>query len=121
MKISYSGNRTDRISSPQQVIRHHTDGKDSVLDPRLSQKVWNHSPDGFQWGYGGSGPAQLSLAILLDVTGDEERSVKLHQDFKWDKIAQLDDSFVLTVDEIHDWLASKKQEIEIPEESEVKR
>jgi hypothetical protein len=25
----------------------------------------NHSPDGFEWGYHGSGPAQLALAILL--------------------------------------------------------
>jgi hypothetical protein len=27
----------------------------------------NHSPTGFAWGYGGSGPSQLSLAILSDV------------------------------------------------------
>jgi len=121
VKISYIGNKTDGGSGPQTVIRHQSDGHDFPLNPSWSQKVWNHSPDGFQWGYGGSGPSQLALAILLDVTGDEERSVRLHQDFKWDKIAQLDDSFVLTVDEIHDWLASKKQEIEIPEESEVKR
>jgi len=28
--------------------------------------LWNHSPDGFEWGYGGSGPAQLALAIYQD-------------------------------------------------------
>ena len=32
-----------------------------------SQKIINHSPDGFNWGYGGSGPAQLSLAMCLDA------------------------------------------------------
>ena len=26
----------------------------------------NHSPDGLNWGYSGSGPAQLALAILAD-------------------------------------------------------
>lgn len=25
-----------------------------------------HSPDGFEWGYGGSGPAELARCILLD-------------------------------------------------------
>jgi Family of unknown function (DUF6166) len=30
------------------------------LNPRLD--LWNHSPTGFEWGYGGSGPAQLALA-----------------------------------------------------------
>lgn len=33
----------------------YVDGK--RLDPEPSQKVRNHSPDGFYWGYGGSGPA----------------------------------------------------------------
>ncbi|GAJ01677.1 unnamed protein product, partial [marine sediment metagenome] len=32
------------------------------LYPGKSQRVWNHSPDGFSWGYEGSGPAQLALA-----------------------------------------------------------
>ena len=39
------------------------------LDLRLDLR--NHSPTGFSWGYGGSGPAQLALAICADVFGDE--------------------------------------------------
>lgn len=39
----------------------------ALLSPR--NDVRNHSPDGFQWGYGGSGPAQLALALCLDVLG----------------------------------------------------
>lgn len=108
MSKSYIGAQTEARVGPQTVVRHQSDGKDSILDPGRSQKVWNHSPDGFQWGYGGSGPAQLALAILLDVTGDEDLSVRLHQDFKRDKIAQLEDSFVLTEDEIRDWLIGKE-------------
>lgn len=34
------------------------------LDPR--NDLMNHSPDGFEYGYGGSGPAQLALALLAD-------------------------------------------------------
>ena len=33
--------------------------------PERSLRVRNHSPDGFSWGDGGSGPAQLALALLL--------------------------------------------------------
>jgi hypothetical protein len=29
------------------------------------------SPSGFEWGYGGSGPAQLAIAILAHAYGDE--------------------------------------------------
>ena len=41
-----------------------------------------HSPTGFEWGYVGSGPAQLSLALLADALGDDERAQDLYQQFK---------------------------------------
>lgn len=41
-----------------------------------------HSPDGFSWGYGGSGPAQLSLALLADAAGSDEEAVRHYQEFK---------------------------------------
>jgi hypothetical protein len=58
----------------------------------------NHSPTGFEWGYGGSGPAQLALAILADALCDDRRAARLHQAFKWKVIARLDQdiSFVLS-------------------------
>lgn len=52
------------------------------LDPRPSQKLYNHSPDGFEWGYGGSGPSQLALAILLDYTQDKNMALGYYQQFK---------------------------------------
>lgn len=64
------------------------DGKWEKLDPKRSQKVWNHSPDGFAWGYGGSGPAQLALALLLEAGLDDETAVRLHQQFKSEVVAR---------------------------------
>jgi hypothetical protein len=57
------------------------------ISPEKSLKVFNHSPTGFSWGYGGSGPAQLALAILLRYLPAKE-AVSLHQAFKWAIIAQ---------------------------------
>jgi len=76
------------------------------FSPRPSQKLVNHSPDGFAWGYGGSSPAQLALALLLDVTGDKELAMHNYQDFKWDVIARfpLGQSWKLTDVEIGEWL-----------------
>jgi len=50
-----------------------------LLDLRLD--LANHSPTGFEWGYQGSGPAQLALAILADALGDED-ALRLYQEFK---------------------------------------
>jgi hypothetical protein len=49
----------------------------------------NHSPTGFEWGYGGSGPAQLALALLADATGDADRARQAHQRFKAEYVARL--------------------------------
>jgi hypothetical protein len=47
------------------------------------------SPTGFEWGYGGSGPRQLALALLADALGDDARALRLSMDFKWSYVAKL--------------------------------
>jgi hypothetical protein len=49
------------------------------LNPRLDLR--KHSITGFEWGYGGSGPAKLALAILADCIGDEA-ALQHYQEFK---------------------------------------
>ena len=85
------GETTITLKGDWESRRVWLDGKE--LDPGPSQKVWNKSPDGFNWGYGGSGPAQLALAILLELT-DEQMAVRKFQFFKAYYIATLpQDSF----------------------------
>jgi hypothetical protein len=59
------------------------------LLPGKSQKMRNHSPDGFMWGYHGSGPAQLALAVMLEFL-PEEKAQGIYQKFKGEVIAALD-------------------------------
>jgi Family of unknown function (DUF6166) len=77
------------------------------LSPSVSQRLWNHSPDGFNWGYEGSGPAQLALAILLHAGLDAPRAVRLHQRFKREHLASLPQghTFFLDLDVIA-WAAT---------------
>lgn len=72
----------------------------ALLDPKESQQVRNHSPDGFNWGYGGSGPAQLALALMLAAGLSAEEAQQVYQDFKWEYIGRLPqaEDFVLEVD-----------------------
>ena len=37
----------------------------------LPHRLVRRSPDGFAWGYGGSGPSELALNLLLDALGDQ--------------------------------------------------
>ena len=78
------------------------------LNPRWD--LWNHSPTGFEWGYGGSGPAQLALAILADHCGDDRQAFNFHHRFKWAVIAELPRrSWTLTNQEIDQVLQTLRE------------
>lgn len=75
------------------------------FDHRPSLEVVNHSPDGFAWGYFGSGPSQLALAILIHYAG-KTFARENYMEYKIDVISQLDPNkgFKLTNDEIIAWI-----------------
>ena len=67
------------------------------------RKLRKHSPDGFEWGYAGSGPTQLALAILADHFGPgrERLATALYVDFKFAVVARLPrDGWTLTTEQI---------------------
>lgn len=63
----------------------------SPLLPGDSQKVRNHSPDGFTWGYVGSGPAQFALALLM-LYVDAETAQQYYQRLKFAWVGSLPQS-----------------------------
>ena len=61
----------------------------------------NHSPDGFNFGYGGSGPAQLALALCADVLGSDRLATQAYQGVKAALLINRPvDAFVLTETEV---------------------
>lgn len=68
------------------VVIEDERGGVSPLPLRLD--LANKSPTGFSWGYSGSGPAQLALALLADAIGEKE-ALEVYQDFKRDYVAVL--------------------------------
>ena len=64
-----------------------------------------HSPAGFQWGYSGSGPAQLAAAILYEITDDTDLSRTYYELFKHDHVSQWEDTFEISEFEVRIWLS----------------
>jgi Family of unknown function (DUF6166) len=79
----YQGNT--RESDGEHVVT--VDGQELPLRLELA----NHSPTGFAWGYNGSGPAQLALAICADVLGDDEQALAVYQEYKTRVLAPMRD------------------------------
>lgn len=100
-EVTYTGENVRTKEGGMLVLRNWL-----PLSPEPSQKLINHSPDGFNWGYGGSGPAQLALGLLLDVTHNPSLAMNHHQCFKSEVIAGLniDLGWTLTSTAIKHWV-----------------
>jgi len=59
---------------------------------------------GFEWTYDGASPRQLALAVLFDYLGDKSRAIALSAAFAADVIANLDNDWTLTGDDIDAYL-----------------
>ena len=81
--VEYVGMRVD--GTP--VVLNLTDHE--RLSPDRSLDLVRHSPAGFDWGYVGSGPAQLACALLLDYTDDESVAQQHYIQFRNKVISQL--------------------------------
>ena len=62
---TFKGTSQDQPFSHEVVIVD-TNGRTARLPPERSQAVKNHSPDGFNWGYWGSGNEAVALAYYQD-------------------------------------------------------
>ncbi|MCK4608209.1 MAG: hypothetical protein KAT71_01895 [Gammaproteobacteria bacterium] len=70
----------------------------------------NSSSTGFSWGYAGSGPAQLALAILADYY-DDEFALANRLIFKWGKLANIksDEDWSMTGEDIENFFNVEKR------------
>jgi hypothetical protein len=55
---------------------------------------------GFEWTYEGDSPRQLALAILVEHLGDHARATRLFEPFMREVVANLDNDWTLSSDEI---------------------
>ena len=106
------------------MLRRDEDGNISTNVPHATR---HHSPDGYEYGYAGSGPADLALNIVEAVlrsmdyrgrttkdTWDKRRifeaSFRLHQRFKFDWLVALPRTpgeFVLDYEDIVRWIGER--------------
>ena len=111
----------------KKIYRGEPGGMVKVVLPsgrtRPLRHVALHSPTGFGWGYGGSGPADLSLSILCDVLGERPAGKRLyhgrfkahahHQAFKREFVAgwEFGGGFEIDSGTIADWLHKRGVEV----------
>jgi hypothetical protein len=113
--IRYEADQNYEGIGPVDVIVERDSGETEHL-----KNYGYHSPDGFQIGYEGSGPADLAYSILVDhminkfyPTGHidlaEVRAMveTVHQDFKRDFVAKSKVHFEVNSEEIDKWIEDR--------------
>lgn len=111
-----SHNAVTQVSFPKstdKVYLFSYPGDIKVLLPNRQyplKHIIHHSPTGFAWGYGGSGPADTARSILWDLAGQKVADT-FYQAFKWAFIAGAgigkdggEPEFVIEGQSILDWL-----------------
>lgn len=96
VEYRHVGNR-----SPAEVHVFEDDEDQGELDPCYEQR--RHSPDGFEFGYQGSGPAQLALALLNHAT-DEETAQRHYRDFTTEVVNQFEPGWRITRHYVREWV-----------------
>jgi hypothetical protein len=64
---------------------------------------------GFEWTYEGDSPQQLALAILVDHLGDKDRAIKLSGPFMKKIVANLDNDWRLSSEDVDVFLRAGDQ------------
>lgn len=73
---------------------------------RTVQHLVLHSPDGFEYGYGGSGPSDLARSIVGHMMVTDTPPAVIYQQFKRDFVEGWDRTrspHVVTYDEFDEW------------------
>ncbi len=127
--LSHLAIATVQIYNHSAMSSHHTiykgwrdtKGNHVHANSRPLRHVAYHSPSGLNWGYGGSGPADLALSILAHYFNErpqpqskrflygEYQCWQYHQRFKWDFVSAWKDNWTISTDEITTWLKKQNQ------------
>lgn len=97
---------TEKCAMKRYTVYRTRGGVVAEVDGRplpLRLDLVNHSPTGFEYGYCGSGPAQLAIAMLADCLGDDV-ALACYQDFKAKCLAvRYSGRWSLTENDIRIW------------------
>lgn len=81
----------------------------SGIKTNIQRTVYKHSPTGFNFGYGGSGPADAALNICLMFT-DAKTAQRIYQDFKWKFLSNgQEDKLIIPKKDIISFIEEAKQ------------
>jgi hypothetical protein len=94
------------VNGPVRASVAFQDGHEEAL-PHLVR----HSPTGFEMGYAGSGPADLARSVIGHFLEDQDPSPRIYQRFKFAFVTPAEGGFVVTANELREWLAEFGDEL----------
>lgn len=107
----YEQHRASAVARKNEIIEQIRKA-DEAPRPVALRHRGVHSPDGFAWGYAGSGPADLAYSILLTEIG-EEPTPPVYLQFRDEVVALLPDrSFRLGADVVWEWIEANRSLVE---------
>ena len=98
MERVFRGKKTE----DDRIVEIEQDGNVSRLPLGPSLEIADPSPDGFNWGYNGSGSAQLSLGILYEVSNNAKLALAYAPFFKSDHVSRWGERWEMSEREVRE-------------------
>ena len=113
---TFRGRKTEDVYV---VTLEDNESHTTILSLVKSLQVVDHSREGFQWGHSGSGPAQLSAAILYEVTSDADIARQYYRLFLSDYVERWECTFEINESQVNRWLRRVGAKINRVERDEI--
>jgi hypothetical protein len=78
--------------------------KNGTTEPLAVRNDLVRHSTALNWGYYGSGPAQLAFALMMDALGDAFTAGQFYQAFKEEVVSGFDDEWSLSEQAIYEWM-----------------
>lgn len=102
--------RGERLYDRQMIVGVRVTVDGEPLSPERAQRL-RRTAQGYEWGYGGGGPALLALALVLDATHDRDLALRTYHWFKWGVVSMfLHDEWEITAAEVRRWVQQCERE-----------
>jgi hypothetical protein len=116
MRKLYLAQRKEEVGGVDCIVICFNDTK--VIKRYPLKHIERHSPDGFNFGFEGSGPADLALSILTDFLEDRAAAELVYQEFKRAHIAtHKGNALSILGFQIRNWIEKNFPQIQIPVEA----
>jgi hypothetical protein len=105
------------MPASETIVKIREKGRERDLPKYLH--IRSHSPEGFEWGFVGNGPAQLALALVANVCGVRYAIPRIYRKVMGYMCCLAHDGWTITEEDVKTWVELARDEVRFNRQPEL--